>query len=76
MFPNLNAEQARKGLSNASTANIIGISRNSFENKKRTGKFYVSELNKLCDYFNCDYEYLFRWEDINDKIKVHKNYQI
>ena len=59
MFKNLNAEQARKGLTNQQIADLLGISRVSYENKKKTGKFIVCELSKLCDLFNCDYKYLF-----------------
>ena len=41
MFRNLEAEQARKGYTNSDVANLLGISRVSYENKKKTGKFTV-----------------------------------
>ncbi len=63
MFPNLEAEQARRGMTNQSTADILNISRVTYESKKRSGKFYVSEISKLCDLFNCSYEYLFEWHE-------------
>lgn len=62
MFPNLDAEQARKGLTNQQVAEKIGLSRVSYERKKHTGKFYITEAAKLCRLFSCEYEYLFRCE--------------
>ncbi len=59
MFPNLNAEQARYKMTNQQVADEIGISRRSYEHKKQTGKFYISEISKLCEMFHCSYEYLF-----------------
>lgn len=62
MFKNLAAEQARKGLTNQQVAEIIGISRNSYESKKKTGKFYVKEIVVLCTFFEQNFEYLFATE--------------
>lgn len=39
LFRNLEAEQARKGLTNSDVAGKLGISRVSYESKKKTGKF-------------------------------------
>ena len=58
-LPNLQAEQARFGLTNAQTAKILGLSRVSYERKKRTGRFLASECAKLCTYFNKSFNYLF-----------------
>ena len=43
MFRNLEAEQARKGYTNSDVAKLLGISRVSYENKKKTGKFTTFE---------------------------------
>lgn len=59
MFKNLEAEQARNGFTNANVAEMLGLSRVSYENKKKSGKFYVVEISKLCAIFRCSYEYLF-----------------
>lgn len=59
MFRNLEAEQARKGLTNQQVADKIGMSRSSYEHKKKTGKFYLSEIFDLCELFDCDFLYLF-----------------
>lgn len=65
MFPNLNAEQARRDYTNSYVATHIGISRSSYERKKRNGMFFMSECTKLCDMFECTFEYLFARENTN-----------
>lgn len=59
MFKNLDAEQARNGYSNTDVANILGISRVSYENKKKSGKFTTIEIKSLCKLFKCKFDYLF-----------------
>ena len=63
MFRNLEAEQARLGLSNSDVANKLGISRNSYENKKKTGKFTTFEIKMLCKMFKCKFDYLFQTDE-------------
>lgn len=59
MYCNLQAEQARKGMTNQQVADRLHISRVSYENKKKSGKFVVKEVVELCNLFKCDFEYLF-----------------
>lgn len=59
MFNNLKAEMARKGYKSKEMAEILGISRQSFEYKMRTGKFKLIEAITLCRVFSCDFNYLF-----------------
>ena len=60
MFPNLDAEQARHGKTNADMAVLLKLSgTTSYENKKKNGNFSVSDAIRMCDLFDCDYEYLF-----------------
>lgn len=59
MFRNLDAEQARKGYTNSDVAELLGISRVSYENKKKSGKFTTMEVKELLKTFNVDFEYLF-----------------
>ncbi len=63
MFPNLNAEQARKAMSNVQVAQLIGISRASYSSKKRSGKFTVPQINTLLALFGCTFDYLFETEN-------------
>lgn len=59
MFRNLEAEQHRKGLTNAGVAQLLNISRVTYETKKKTGKFTRSEIVILLRFFECKFEYLF-----------------
>lgn len=59
MFRNLDAEQARAGLSNEQIANYLSLSRITYENKKKTGNFKYGEITKLLDLFKVKFEYLF-----------------
>ena len=62
MFRNLEAEQARFGYTNQMVADKIGISRVSYENKKKSGKFTTLEIKVLCKLFKCKFDYLFSTE--------------
>lgn len=68
MFPNLNAEQARISLNNTQVAEKLGISRVSYESKKKSGKFTTSEVKALCMLFSCSFDYLFASDE--DKIEA------
>ncbi len=59
MFRNLEAEQARKAMNNTQVAEKLGISRVSYESKKKSGKFTTPEIKTLCALFDCSFEYLF-----------------
>ncbi len=63
MFRNLDAEQSRNAYTNSKTAEHLGISRVSYENKKKSGKFTTVEAKKLCKLFKCSFDYLFETED-------------
>ena len=63
MFNNLEAEQARIKHTNQMVANKLGISRVSYENKKKSGKFTTIEIKKLCELFRCKFDYLFATDD-------------
>ncbi|MGO5166400.1 MULTISPECIES: hypothetical protein [unclassified Candidatus Paralachnospira] len=63
MFRNLEAEQARKGYTNAQMAEKLRISRVSYENKKKSGKFTALEAKRLCKIFCVKFDYLFETED-------------
>ena len=63
MFANLAAEQVRYKMTNESVAEKLGISRVSYESKKKSGRFTVAECWALCLLFSCNFEYLFATED-------------
>lgn len=64
MFPNLQAEQGRQGMTNQDVANVLCLSRQSYEQKKKSGNFTVSECKALCDLFHTSFNYLFSEEVI------------
>lgn len=59
MFRNLEAEQARRQKSNSDVAELLGISRASYERKKKTGNFNRAQIVELMKIFDCDFNYLF-----------------
>lgn len=59
MFANLLGQKAVRHLSDADMAHIIGVSRNTYMTKVRTGKFTPEECKTLCEYFNKPFDYLF-----------------
>lgn len=59
MFRNLEAEQKRADLTNAEVANVLGISRVTYEEKKRKGNFNRAQIVILLNLFGCAFEYLF-----------------
>lgn len=63
MYKNLQAEQARKNMTNQQVADYLNISRVSYENKKKTGKFIVTQITALCELFECSFEYLFATDE-------------
>lgn len=63
MFRNLDAEQARNSLTNADVAEKLGISRVSYESKKKTWKFTTLEIKTLCRLFKCKFDYLFQTDE-------------
>lgn len=63
MFRNLDAEQARHNLTNNDVAERLGISRVSYESKKKSGKFTTIQIKDLCRLFECSFDYLFATEE-------------
>lgn len=63
MFKNLIAEKAIRRLSNQQMAEIIGVSRPTFESKMKNGHFTATECWKLIYYFGMTFEYLFATDD-------------
>lgn len=59
MLRNLEAEQARRGYTDAQVAEKLGMSRNTYGVKKKTGSFNRCEIVILLELFDCTFEYLF-----------------
>ena len=62
MFANLDAEQKRKGMTNADVAEYLGISRMTYETKEKNGKFTRPQIVQLLKLFGGNFEYLFDYK--------------
>lgn len=69
MFPNLTAEQARRGYTDADMADKLNMSRDSYIRKKKNGAFRYGEMKAMCELFCCEWGYLF-----NEKLAVPKTF--
>lgn len=73
MFRNIDAEQARKKLSNADIAKYLGISRITYERKKKSGGFILSEIKLMMKLFDCTFDYLFMTDEEQEAADVQVN---
>lgn len=62
-YPNLDAEQARKGVSDGEVASHLGIARESYNRKKKNLGFNFLEIRSLCTYFGKQFDYLFATDE-------------
>ena len=63
MYPNLLGQKAYHHLTDEDMGQIIGVSRNTYSQKIRSGRFWPNECQALCKYFNKPFEYLFETDD-------------
>lgn len=66
MYPNLLGLKAVRKISNDDMANAIGISRQAFNHKLKTGKFTVPECKVYINMFGKPFEYLFATEETHE----------
>lgn len=59
MYPNLLGQKAYHHLTDDDMGRIIGVSRHTYSQKIRSGRFWPAEYQALCKYFNKSFEYLF-----------------
>ncbi len=62
MYVNLLGQKAYFHLSDEDMGNIICVSRNTYSQKIRSGRFVPSECQAFCRYFNKSFDYLFATE--------------
>lgn len=62
MYPNLLGQKAYYHLTDDDMGKIIGVSRNSYSQKIRSGRFWPEECQAYCKYFNKPFDYLFATE--------------
>ncbi len=59
MYPNLMGQKAYYRLTSEQMAEIIGVSRTTYDQKLKSGRFTPSECKLLCRRFDKSFEYLF-----------------
>lgn len=70
MYVNLLGQKAYHHLTDADMGKIIGVSRASYSQKIRSGRFWPSECKAFCKYFNKTFEYLFETETSCSKLDM------
>ena len=58
-FPNLEAEKARRGLTDDDLARHLGLTRTAYTKKKNGKRFSIAEIRSLLSLFDSTFEYLF-----------------
>lgn len=57
-YPNIDAERARKGISNERLAEDLGVTRKTLYNWLNKGEIPLSALIRMADMFGCSIDYL------------------
>ena len=57
-YPNIDAERARKGMSNDQLAERLGVTRKTIYNWMNSGNIPLSSLIQMADFFGCSIDYL------------------
>lgn len=67
MFPNLMGQKAYHKLTSADMGNIVGLSRQSYEAKMKSGRFTPAECKAYCEYFGKPFDFLFATDEEAEK---------
>lgn len=73
MFANLLGQKEYYRLTDTDMANIIGVSRTSYESKIKTGRFTPSECAAFIKFFGKPFEFLFAEEPLERDAKKRKH---
>lgn len=69
MFPNLMGQKAYHKLTSADMGNIVGLSRQSYEAKMKSGRFTPAECKAFCEYFGKPFAFLFATDEEAESVK-------
>ena len=58
MFPNIDAERARIGMTKAQLAKELQVCEKTLYNWERSGNFTLAAMNKMAELFGCTIDYL------------------
>ena len=66
VYPNLEAERARRGMKAFEVAALINLKEDSYRVKQMSGSFTIKQAKTLAKAFRCSVDYLFeeRSEDV------------
>ena len=59
MFPNLIGQKGYHRMTDDDMAKVIGVSRNAYQQKMKSGRFTPEECKAFCAHFGKRFEYLF-----------------
>lgn len=63
MYPNLLGQKAVHHMTEEAMANVIGVSRQSYQQKIKSGRFTPDECKAYCDHFKKSFAFLFATND-------------
>lgn len=63
MFPNLMGQKAFHKLTSDEMGAIIGLSRQSYDAKMKSGRFTAKECKAYCEYFKKPFDFLFATDE-------------
>lgn len=63
MYPNLLGQKAYHHLTDEEMGQVIGVSRNAYSQKIRSGRFWPNECQAYCRYFKKPFDYLFATDE-------------
>lgn len=63
MYPNLMGQKAYRKLTADQMGEIIGLSRQRYEQKMESGRFTPEECKAFCRYFGKPFDFLFATDD-------------
>ena len=58
MYPNIEAERARKGLTKEELASVLGVDRKTLRKWVNVGNIPTDKLKQMANYFGCTTDYL------------------
>ena len=67
MYPNLLGQKAYHHLTSADMGRIIGVSRNTYEQKIHSGRFTPQECKIFCRHFGKKFDFLYATDEENSR---------
>lgn len=65
MYPNIEAERARKGLTKEQLAAELNVDRKTLRKWLNIGNIPIDKINQMADFFGCSVDYLLSTSNVN-----------